>query len=259
MAEAYHPRRMHPAKYWLPAFVALFACYHLPEVLQLPMLMLAFLPAAWLVARALKLRVGTAYALEWNRAAAAYLAGGFLLALLAKLGALWSGTRLGLYAHVSGTLDWRELALAIAWTLPFTFVPSVAEDILTRGFWARVPEGSWTAWRFVLFTSALYVLNHLYRLGNGPTEWLMLFCFGLAYGTAFWRTGSLWAAVGLHWGWNFSGTILGAWWTDVRSGAGWWLSAITHLLLAAACLGFFSRAPGACGRRGSAPTPTVGR
>lgn len=55
---------------------------------------------------------------------------------------------------------------------------------------------------FVLASSAIYVLNHIYRLVDGPLAWLTLFCFGLAYAAALWRSGSLWAAVGLHWGWN---------------------------------------------------------
>jgi membrane protease YdiL (CAAX protease family) len=195
--------------------------------------------------------MGAAYALEWNRHAAWLLGGGFILALLAKLGALLVGTQLGLYYSAPGGVPLEDFLQALAWTTVFTFVPSIAEDILTRGFWARVPAWRWSAWRFVLFSSSVYVLNHVYRLGNGPTEWLMLFCFGLAYATALWRTGSLWAAVGLHWGWNFAGAMLGAWWDDARPGGGWWLSAITHLLLTAICLLFVNAAAAAVPRESS--------
>jgi membrane protease YdiL (CAAX protease family) len=53
----------------------------------------------------------------------------------------------------------------------------------------------------------MYVLNHVYRLANGPLEWLSLACFGLSCATALWRTGTLWAAVGLHWGWNLGNAV----------------------------------------------------
>jgi membrane protease YdiL (CAAX protease family) len=51
------------------------------------------------------------------------------------------------------------------------------------------------------------VLNHIYRLANGPLEWLMLFCFGLAYAAALYYSRSLWPAIGLHWGWNYAGQM----------------------------------------------------
>jgi membrane protease YdiL (CAAX protease family) len=255
---AYHSREMRSAKYWIPAFVVLFVCYQAPEGFRMPLLMLAFLPIAWLVARALGLGMGSAYALEWNRGAALYLAVGFALTVLAKLVALWIGTSIGIYTFVPGHLPPAEIFEGLAWIALSTFVPSIAEDILTRGFWARVPAWQWTAWRFVLFTSVAYVLNHIYRLGNGPTEWLMLSCFGLAYATALWRTGSLWAAVGLHWGWNFAGSALGPWWNVAQPGSGWWLSAAAHLLLAALCLLLISPASGVSDPRGSSRAPAAG-
>lgn len=233
---------MHRAKYWPLAFIVLFVAYHAPYTLDTPLLMLAFLPIAWWVARKLGHRMGTAYALEWNCKVALLLIGGFALAVLAKVGALLVGTELGIYAQVQRppTDLWQEFA----WVTLSTFFPSIAEDVVTRGFWARLPGWQWTAWRFVMFSSLVYVLNHIYRLGNGPTEWLMLFCYGFAYATAFWRTGTLWAAVGLHWGWNFAGMTLGEWWSTPRPGSGWWLSSAAHLLLAGACLLLINRPVG---------------
>lgn len=257
-AAAYHPRVMRPAKYWLPAFIVLFACYQAPEGLRAPLLMLAFLPVAWLVARALGLGLASAYALEWNRRSALYLAGGFAITVLVKCAALLVGTRLGIYHYDPGKLPAADLLQGLAWIAISTFVPSIAEDILTRGFWARVPAWHWTTWRFVSFTSLLYVLNHIYRLGNGPTEWLMLCSFGLAYATALWRSGSLWAAVGLHWGWNFAGAALGAWWNATQPGSGWWLSAASHLLLAGIAVLLVSRAAGVSDVHGSSRAPAGG-
>jgi membrane protease YdiL (CAAX protease family) len=38
----------------------------------------------------------------------------------------------------------------------------------------------------------------------------MLFAFGLAYATALVCTGSLWATIGLHWGWNMAAFAAGS-------------------------------------------------
>lgn len=38
----------------------------------------------------------------------------------------------------------------------------------------------------------------------------MLFCFGVAYASAMLRSGSLWPAVGMHWGWNLSNALFGS-------------------------------------------------
>ncbi|HEV2642365.1 MAG TPA: CPBP family intramembrane glutamic endopeptidase, partial [Candidatus Elarobacter sp.] len=131
-------------------------------------------------------------------------------ALGAKAIALYVGAALGVYAiaapstvPVGGALG-GALLLALASTL----LPSIAEDIVTRGVWYRVGPRSWTGARFVIASSLIYVLNHIYRLANGPTEWIMLFAFGLAYATALVRTRTLWAAIGLHWGWNLSSALL---------------------------------------------------
>lgn len=210
---------MRPLGVWLPVFIVLFVCYQAPEGIGglwlhnaaiAATLMCALLPIAWLVALRLGMAFGAAYALEWDRRAAVWLGSGFALALVAKGAALAIGAKLGIYALASpASFTAVELAKTIAWLALSTFIPSLAEDIVTRGFWARVPDIDWTPVRFVLLSSVLYVVNHIYRVGNGPTEWSMLFCFGLAYAAAFWTTGSLWAAVGLHWGWNFAGQAFG--------------------------------------------------
>lgn len=240
---------------WLPVWLLLFALYQSPEGIGARWLhqdalaaglMLAFLPAAWLAARKLGLRMGDAYALRWNGQRARQLAGTFGLGLAVKAAALALGLYGGIYhsgepvAQPSGLV----LAGAVVWLAFYTFVPSLAEDILTRGFWAGVP--GWPvgpAW--VLGTALLYTLNHVFRLGLGPWEWAMLLCFGLAYGTAVWRSGTLWAAVGLHWGWNFAGqlgSLLGDWPAADADGARAW-SGGAHLLMAVVVFWVWRPAP----------------
>lgn len=167
-------------------------------------LMTASVLVAWPLSRWLGWRGLGAYALDgdgWRR----WLPGGLLLAVLAKFVAVWAGLRLGVYVidpQAPATTP-TDLMAGLPMLLLVTLVPSLAEDILTRGYWYRAAGLRWRSGTvFVPVSAAIFVLNHIYRLGNGPQEWLVLFAFGLPYAAALWRSGSLWAALGLHWGWN---------------------------------------------------------
>jgi membrane protease YdiL (CAAX protease family) len=174
-------------------------------------LMLLCLLAAWPVGRRILRYSGyDAYALEWRRLVPAWLAGGVLLAFVSKLLAVGIGATFGAYAvgPVYPVAAGGQIVSVVAVAMVSTFVPSLTEDMITRGFWWRVPGERLRGAAFVGATSLIYVLNHIYRLGNGPMEWFMLFCFGVTYALAVVRTGSLWAAVGVHWGWNLANTLL---------------------------------------------------
>ena len=198
------------------AFAALFLLYQSAEgvgerwlhsfAIQAA-LMVASLLAAWPFSRWLGWKGYGAYALPWPPSRGlVWLFGGLVLATLAKVAAVAVGLHLGVYASDTGRVAWNyPSGGALGLLLLGTFVPSLAEDILTRGFWYRGAGIRWRrGWAFVTCSSVIYVLNHIYRLGLGPGEWGMLFCFGLLYATALWRSGSLWAALGFHWGWNLA-------------------------------------------------------
>jgi membrane protease YdiL (CAAX protease family) len=197
-------------------FAALFLAYQLPEGLGIRLLgndtvnavlMLMFLPVAWLCGRALGFRGLDAWYMGLTPGWAGLLAAAFGLAMVAKAAALGIGAFAGVYRLAPAGMDASGLLLAALAMLPFTLLPSVAEDIVTRGFLMRAFPALGRRWLFVVASSALYVLNHIYRLANGPLEWLMLFCFGLAYAAALYYSRSLWPAIGLHWGWNYAGQM----------------------------------------------------
>ena len=203
------------------AFALLFVLYQAAEGIGARLLgsvavqaafLLAMLGAAWPLGRWLGFRGYKAYALEWRRTAPLLLAGGLALALLMKYVAVCVGMALNVYAARAPEATPAaavSFLSSIPWALLVTFVPSLAEDIITRGFPYRAARIRWQPWVFVLASSVLYVLDHIYRLQRGPTEWATLFCFGLAYATAVARTGSLWLAVGMHWGWNLANVLIG--------------------------------------------------
>lgn len=242
--------RLHPVR-TAAAFLILFLLYQSAEGIGQHLLgnlavqsglMVAMVVVAWPVGRFVLAGHGyDAYALSWRRDVPLLLVLGIVIAFIGRAAGLW----LGVLAHVytvgplapgAGTHG-LMIATGLGIALVSTFVPSIAEDILTRGLWWRL-GGPWLRGsRFVLISSLIYLLNHIYRLDRGPSEWVELFCFGLAYATAMARTGTLWAAVGLHWGWNLANTLLDQYLAvEGVPGLAAWTSAAANLLMLAIVL-----------------------
>jgi membrane protease YdiL (CAAX protease family) len=197
-----------PARLLLVAAV-LFFFYQLPEGLANYNLLVLFPFVAWWGSRALGFSGMRAWYLDARPGWLRILALGLVLAIAAKFAAVAVGTQTGVY-----TFAWADapsgttLAGALAFLAFSTFIASTAEDIVTRGLVMRAFPRLSRHWTFIIVSAALFVLNHIYRLHKGPVEWLTIFCFGLAYAAALYRTRTLWAAVGLHWGWNLANGLL---------------------------------------------------
>ncbi|QDE40663.1 CPBP family intramembrane metalloprotease [Luteibacter pinisoli] len=202
------------------AFVVLCALYNLGEGIGghvfhslaiVGACLVAMLAAAWPLGRWLGFKGYDAYALEWRRSTFLLLSGGLVMALLLKYTAVCVGMALGVYTArppETAAAAAMSFASSLPWALVVTFVPSMAEDLLTRGFLYRAMRVQWVSWVFVVVSAVFYMVNHVYRMSAGVGEWLMLFCFGLAYATAVVRAGTLWLAVGLHWGWNLANQLI---------------------------------------------------
>jgi membrane protease YdiL (CAAX protease family) len=219
--------------------VLLFVFYQLPAGVGNYSLLALFPLAAWWGSRTLGFSGMRAWYLDARPGWLRLLALGLVLSIAAKFMALAIGTRAGVY-----TFAWAALpaGTALAGTLAFlvfsTFIASTAEDILTRGLVLRAFPKLGGHWGFIVVSAALYVLNHIYRLHKGPVEWLTIFCFGLAYAAALYRTRTLWAAVGLHWGWNLANGLLDTFAQSsiARPGAAPFYSCAAHLVLLACAL-----------------------
>lgn len=187
----------------------LFFVYQLPQGVGNHYVLLLFPFAAWWGSRTLGFGGMRAWYLDAQPGWLRLLALGLALALLAKFAAVAIGTHTGVYRFAWWTpAPGAALPGALALLVFSTFVASTAEDILTRGLVLRAFPQLGRHWMFIVVSGGLFVLNHIYRLHKGPVEWFTLFCFGLAYASALWRTRSLWAAVGLHWGWNLANGLL---------------------------------------------------
>ena len=199
----------------IAGFLLIFVVYQAAEGLQTviargnplgPALMLLSLILAWPVGRWLGGRGYDRFGLAFSRRWWAILLGGLLLAAIAKLGSLVVGSAGGIYAGLMVASP--VTAPAVAMLVLSTFVPSVAEDILTRGFLLGAMPVRLNLWSFTLLSAVLYTANHIWRIDWGISEQVRLFCVGVAYGAAAWRWRSLWGAVALHWGWNLSSVFV---------------------------------------------------
>ncbi len=247
---------MAASKAWQTAgsFALLFIAYQLPEAVGQRMfgsfriqsqLFVVFFTVACTVGGRLAGNPFRAYALDGPWSVWRVTIAAFALAIACKLLTVAIGVSAGVF-HPARKLS-APAADALLLGLLLTFIPSIAEDIVTRGFWFTRYGRGWSTAAFVAFSSVVYVLNHVFRLAAGLGEWLMLLSFGVAYGLAVARTKSLWPAVGLHWGWNFGNAIVAAAWpyAVISQQGGRLLAIAAHLVMAAAAWRF----PGSGQRR----------
>ncbi|HNV27508.1 MAG TPA: CPBP family intramembrane metalloprotease [Cyclobacteriaceae bacterium] len=98
--------------------------------------------------------------------------------------------------------DWITVVKASA---PFAFgvlLSSFSEDILTRGLvYAHFKNKLQPIW-LVSLSAIVYVLNHIYRLGDGIEPILYLFLLGVIFFIPLLRTKNLWLTGFMHWSGN---------------------------------------------------------
>ncbi len=82
------------------------------------------------------------------------------------------------------------------------FLSSATDDILIRGYLFRHLAPYLSRRVLILGPSGVYVLNHVFYAELTPLFCLRLLLLGLVLAYALARTGSLWLAIGLHWGGN---------------------------------------------------------
>lgn len=231
------------------AFLILFALYQSAEGVGARLLdsfpvqaglMVAAVLAAWPLGRWLGYRGYDAFGLDKKLASLGLCLALVLLALAARAAVLVGGVAMGGWTLAPVALPSAEaaamslLAMAVS-----SFVPSLAEDMLTRGFFLRAANPGWNGLVFVIGTAALFVLNHIYRLDWHWSEHLRLFAIGLACAAAAWRWRTLWGAVGIHWGYNLGAMLTGPLIVDAPGADPHllrWLTLAAHLALLAVVL-----------------------
>ena len=82
------------------------------------------------------------------------------------------------------------------------FFSSFSEDILTRGYLYKHLNGKLSVPILIFISAAVYLLNHIYRLGDGFTTCLYLFLLGVLFVIPLILTKRLWFTGGMHWAGN---------------------------------------------------------
>jgi len=196
-------------KKWLSViagFIFLFFIYHFPEFFQsfwiTAVFKTGFLAAAIILSilQGWKFLEGYGLALKgkWYLLVSGGLLAGtvsFSLSILLSVGFN--------FEELKNIESFSFFLKSLPMTLTMTFFPSIAEDILTRGYlYGHLKSLKPVLW--ILFSALLYVLNHIWRLNDDISVLSYLFLLGLVLSYCVVITKSLWLAFGIHWGANIA-------------------------------------------------------
>lgn len=198
-------------QYWkiIVVFVLLFLVYHGAEymivfknnvigflVLQGLFFVLAWFLGNWYSGNGLK-----AWGLPFNRKV-------FKLAGIGLgMGILLYGLpfAVSLLLGVEQVVNVPNLKTMVMMSLPFAFgvlFSSFSEDILTRGILYSQFHTTLKPLLLALCSALIYLLNHIYRLTDGPESWSYIFMLGLVFIIPLLNTGNLWFTGMMHWAGN---------------------------------------------------------
>lgn len=190
---------------FITGFLILFFVYHFPEFFSAFWIMatfkIGFLVIAFIVA-SVQGKGLSGYGLGFKSTWAANLLKGLLTGILFFALSVYISVKLG-YEGVTEIASFKTIINQLPMLLLMTAIPSIAEDILTRGYlYAHLKFMKPLGW--VVLSSVVYVLNHIWRLQDGPAVLTYLFILGVVLAVAVWVTKSLWLAFGIHWGANIT-------------------------------------------------------
>ena len=201
---------------WLSFFsglLTLFVIYHFPEFFSAlwiaAVFKIGFLVVAFFIARLQGWRGLGGYGLSLNKGWIKNLLFGLLTGISFFLLSEWITVKAG-YEKLLSLKNFSAIAQLLPLTLLMTFFPSIAEDILTRGYLYGHLKNILKPWTLILVSSLFYVLNHIWRLGEGIDVLSYLFVLGLALAWALCYTKSLWLTLGMHWKANISFEMINA-------------------------------------------------
>jgi len=146
---------------------------------------------------------------HWNRASVINLLLGLGAAALAGLfvtaGPLLEGS--AELAPVPGqTADWRNILFVVILILFGGF----GEEMLFHGYGFQVLMGVAGPFATILPVAVLFAAAHGLNLNVSVLGLVNTGLWGIVLGFAFWRSGDLWLASGLHVGWNWVLPLMGA-------------------------------------------------
>ncbi|QEC69650.1 CPBP family intramembrane metalloprotease [Panacibacter ginsenosidivorans] len=221
---------------FLSGFLILFFVYHFPEFFEsfwvTAVFKIGFLLIAFFLARIQGWKGLGGYGLALSNKWHASLFCGLIIGVVFYFFSILLSVKFG-FEKILSIESFPAILQALPIILFMTVFPSVAEDILTRGYLyahiKNVPPGMWA-----FISTSVYVLNHIWRLGDGIAVLSYLFLLGLVLAYAVLLNKSLWFAFGIHWGANvafeLSNACLKLEEKDNGTNATWMLALIWALL-----------------------------
>lgn len=98
-----------------------------------------------------------------------------------------------------------DLTTMLKGSLPFAFgvfFSSFSEDVFTRGLIYMHLRDKISPHLLMLFSATVYLLNHIYRLNDGPDTLLYIFLLGIVLYIPLLFTKNLWLTGFIHWSGN---------------------------------------------------------
>lgn len=197
---------MKPSISFVAGFLFLFFIYHFPEFFQsfwvTALFKIGFLIVAILLCRLQGWKGLEGYGLSFQGKWYLVLASGLLIGFVAFVSSILISIGMQ-FEQIENIQSIQFFLESIPLTLLMTFFPSIAEDILTRGYlYGHLKFLKPVLW--VLLSSTIYVLNHIWRLNDGVPVLSYLFLLGIVLGVSVLAKKSLWLAFGIHWGANLA-------------------------------------------------------
>lgn len=197
---------------FLTGFLILFIIYHLPEFFNEFWLMavckIGILPVAFMIARAQGWAGLGGFGLSIKNKWLFTIVAGLFTGLIAFTLAILATIKLG-YGVIDKIEPIQFFIQQVPMILLMTFFPSMAEDILTRGYlFGHLKQLRPFVW--IIISAIIYVLNHIWRLDDGLPVLTYLFVLGIVLAFCVAIKKSLWLAFGIHWGANIAFELSGA-------------------------------------------------
>jgi uncharacterized protein len=193
----------------LAGFIVLFSLYHAAEYMIVfknsavgfLAFQLLFFVAAWLIGRWQSGNGLAAWGLDFGKRLGKHLLLGMVMGIVLYGATFGISVGLGL-EKVTEVPALAAVVTPLSLFVFGNFFSSFSEDVLTRGYVYHHLYGRVGSWLLVLISASVYLLNHIYRLGDGIETHLYLFALGVLFVIPLLLTRRLWFTGGLHWAGN---------------------------------------------------------
>jgi membrane protease YdiL (CAAX protease family) len=190
---------------FVTGFVILFLIYHFPEFFSAfwiaAVCKILFLITAFIVAKAQGYKGLSSWGLPLHKGWWKNLLYGLLIGVAIYMISTFISIQMKFEA-ITSLPSFITVIEQLPMILLITSVPSVAEDILTRGYFYKHLKQHLKPFIWILVSAAAFYLNHIWRYSDGIAVFAYLLIMGLLLAYTVVKTNSLWLAFGLHWGFN---------------------------------------------------------